>query len=176
MKLLLHVCCAPDATIAPERLAGRGDVRLFFDNPNIQPLEEYSRRLHAFMKLVCATGMDYRIGLYDPETWFEAVRGHEADPEKGERCRLCVAFRLERTARQAVRCGFDTLGTVLTTSPHKDAAMIFGLGREIAGRRGLIFLEEDFKKRDGFKRSVQLCREWDIYRQNYCGCVYSIRK
>jgi predicted adenine nucleotide alpha hydrolase (AANH) superfamily ATPase len=175
MRLLLHVCCAPDATVALERLQGMERLRLWFDNPNIHPSEEYARRMEAFLKLICHTGTDYQLGLYNPETWFEAVKGHELEPEKGERCRLCVSFRLKRTAEQAHQSGFDTIGTVLTTSPHKKTTMVHELGEAIARDFGLGYFSEDFKKRDGFKRSVELSRQFGLYRQNYCGCLYSMR-
>jgi epoxyqueuosine reductase len=175
-RLLLHVCCAPDATVALERLPETDDIRLYFDNPNIHPAEEYARRVEAFLKLACRTDADYEIGPYDPDGWYQAVQGHEADPEGGERCRLCIAFRLERTARHALETGFEAFDTVLSTSPHKKSALIHELGASIAQRHGLHFLASDFKKMDGFKRSVELSRLYGLYRQNYCGCEYSIHK
>jgi epoxyqueuosine reductase len=175
MRLLLHVCCAPDATVALERLQGGDDIRLYFYNPNIHPAEEYDRRIEAFLKLACRTHSDYEIGPYDPESWYQAVQGHEHDPEGGERCRLCLAFRLARTARHALDTGFDTFDTVLSTSPHKKSQTIHELGSNLAKAHGLHFLASDFKKKDGFKRSVELSRLYGLYRQNYCGCEYSIR-
>jgi predicted adenine nucleotide alpha hydrolase (AANH) superfamily ATPase len=176
VRLLLHVCCAPDATVALEKLPATERLRLWFDNPNIHPVEEYARRVEALLKLACRTNSDYEIGPYDPASWSTAVTGHEDDPEGGERCRLCIAFRLERTARRAVEAGFDVIGTVLTTSPHKKSAIIHELGERISREQGLAYLAEDFKKKDGFKRSVELSRQYGIYRQNYCGCVYSKRR
>ena len=175
MRLLLHVCCAPDATVALERLPATERLRLWFDNPNIHPDEEYARRVEAFLKLICCRSSDYEIGLYDPQSWFEIIKGHEKDPEGGERCRLCIGFRLERAARHARETGFDTIGTVLTTSPHKKSEVIHELGENLSRAYGLTYLAEDFKKKDGFKRSVELSRQYGLYRQNYCGCVYSLR-
>lgn len=175
MRLLLHVCCGPDATIALERMPQTERLRLFFDNPNIHPVEEYHRRLEAFMQVVRHFDADYRVGDYDPNAWHDRIRGHEDDPEGGERCLLCIGYRLERTARRAGRDGFNTIGSVFTTSPHKNADKINQMGKEITGRYGLNFLISNFKKQDGFKRSVQISRELGLYRQNYCGCIYSMR-
>lgn len=176
MRLLLHVCCAPDATVPLERLPEADRLRLYFDNPNIHPVEEYARRVEAFLKLICCTNAEWELGPYDPENWLEAARGHEDDPEGGERCRLCIGFRLERVARHAVEIGFDTIETALSTSPHKKSAVIHELGESICQAHGLAYLGADFKKKDGFKRSVELSRQYGLYRQNYCGCVYSMRK
>lgn len=175
MKLMLHVCCAPDATVALERLPEIKRLRLVFDNPNIHPVEEFARRLEAFLKLTCSANVDYVIGNFDPENWSELVHGHENDPEGGERCEICIGHRLERTAELAATSGFDTIGCVFTTSPHKKSAVIHALGEAAARKYGIGYLRIDFKKRDGFKRSVELSRELSLYRQNYCGCQYLLR-
>ncbi len=176
MRLLLHICCAPDATVALERLPECQNLLLFFDNPNIFPIAEYHKRLAALNQLCSYTGTKYLEGAYDPESWQKAISGYEADLEGGDRCRICIAFRLERSAKFAREHGFDTLGTVLSTSPHKRTATIHQLAEETAPRFGLAHLKEDFKKRDGFKRSVELSRLYGLYRQNYCGCEYSLRR
>lgn len=173
MKLLLHVCCGPDVTVALERLPDMERLTLYFDNPNIHPAEEYARRLEAFHKVADHFGAEHAVGRYDPESWLEKVRGHETDPEGGQRCRICIAHRLERTADFARSEGYDTIGSVFTTSPHKRSVMINELGEQAALRQGLSHFHTDLKKKDGFKRSVELSRELKIYRQNYCGCVYS---
>ncbi len=175
MKLLLHVCCGPDVTVALERIPEIERLCLFFDNPNVHPEEEYNKRLEAFRKVVDHFGAEAIIGKYDPEKWFDEVSGHEEDPEGGERCTICFTYRLQRTARRAKEEGYDTIGSVFTTSPHKNAALINSIGKRIAEEYGLDYLESNFKKKDGFKRSVQLSHEFGIYRQNYCGCKFSIR-
>ena len=175
MQLLLHVCCAPDATVALERLPQAERLRLFFDNPNIYPVEEFARRLEAFLKLICCSNVDYVVGDFDQDAWSGKIRGHEHDDEGGERCEICIGWRLERTAEIASRSGFDTIGCVFTTSPHKRSALIHELGEAAAAKFGLKYLRMDLKKQDGFKRSVDLSRELGLYRQNYCGCQYSIR-
>ena len=175
MRLLLHVCCGPDVTVALERLPETERLTLFFDNPNIHPIEEYTRRLETFRRVASYYIADYFIGEYDPQAWLERVQGHEDDPEGGERCRLCIGYRLERTAQKARGDDFDTIGSVFTTSPHKHADQINDMGVHIADDHGLKFLISDFKKKDGFKRSVQISRQLALYRQDYCGCVYSMK-
>ncbi len=176
MRLLLHVCCGPDVSVALERLPQNERLCLFFDNPNVHPLEEYQRRLETFKKVASAFQVEYRVGEYDPESWLALVRGHENDPEKGQRCSICIRYRLERTALRAREEAFDSIGSVFTTSPHKPAREINTWGEEIAKNHGLNYLVADFKKKDGFKRSVELSRNLGLYRQNYCGCIYSMRK
>jgi predicted adenine nucleotide alpha hydrolase (AANH) superfamily ATPase len=175
MRLLLHVCCGPDVTVALERLPETERLTLFFDNPNIHPLEEYTRRLETFKRVASYYGADYLIGEYNPQAWHQQVQGHEGDPEGEGRCHICIGYRLERTAQKASEDGFDTIGSVFSTSPHKHADEINEMGVCIAEKRGLSYLVSDFKKKDGFKRSVQISRQLGLYRQNYCGCIYSMR-
>lgn len=176
MKLLLHVCCGPDATVALERLPEYERLCLLFDNPNIHPFDEFQRRREAFEKVVSHRLVESLVGEYDPEAWLKLVEGHEGDPEKGERCNICIRYRMDRTSRTALEARFDTIGSVFTTSPHKPAAEINAWGLQIAAEYGLKYLVSDFKKKDGFKRSVELSRELGLYRQNYCGCIYSMQK
>ncbi len=176
MKLLMHVCCAPDATVALERLPNLECLQLFFDNPNIQPAEEYARRMVAFFKLACKVQVGYAVGSYDPAEWIEHTKGYETEVEGGERCRICITYRIRRSALRARENGFDTLGCTFTTSPHKRSALIHEIGEKIAGEHGLAYLASDFKKKDGFKRSVDLSKQMGLYRQNYCGCIYSLRE
>ena len=175
MRLLLHVCCAPDATVALERLPRAERLRLFFDNPNIYPVEEFARRLEAFLKFICCSNVDYIVGDFDRDAWSGKIRGHEHDDEGGDRCGICIGWRLERTAEMAARSGFDTIGCVFTTSPHKRSPLIHKLGEAAAAKFGLNYLPIDLKKQNGFRRSVDLSRELGLYRQNYCGCQYSLR-
>ncbi len=172
-KLLLHICCAPDATVAIEELADDYDTAGFFYNPNIYPGTEYDKRLDSAINLAAASDLVLKVGQYDAGRWFEAVTGLEAEPEKGLRCDTCFRMRMEETARTAMGEGFEIIATVLTTSPHKNAEKINSIGREIADEHGLEYLSTDLKKKDGFPRSVQLSRELNLYRQNYCGCIFS---
>ena len=174
-RILLHICCAPDATTGFERLAPEGDLEGFFYNPNIHPPEEYQRRLQAMHRLSEATGAVFREGPNDPGRWYEAVQGLEDEPEKGKRCEACIRLRLQATARLARAEGFDAFAAVLSVSPRKDAAMVNRIGQEAAEEHHVQYMPTDLKKKDGFKRSVEICRELGIYRQNYCGCEFSFR-
>jgi epoxyqueuosine reductase len=175
MKVLMHVCCGPDATVALERREPHQEITLFFDNPNIHPEEEYARRLAAFLKVACAYQTEYKIGKYDPESWVVLIQGHETDPEGSARCRICIGQRLERTAQKAADLGHEAIGAVFTTSPHKKPEIVNEVGLQAAKRYNLVFLQADYKKKNGFVRSVQLSKELGIYRQNYCGCRCSLR-
>ncbi|MBI5166945.1 MAG: epoxyqueuosine reductase QueH [candidate division NC10 bacterium] len=175
-RILLHICCAPDATVVIERLASDYRLTGFFYNPNIHPEEEYSRRLGETIRL--AEGLDFPLflGDYDPVNWFSLVRGFEGEPEGGTRCEICIRMRLERTAALARDEGFTAFSTVLTVSPHKQAPFINRVGAEVAARHGLSFFGADFKKKDGFKRSLELSKRHGLYRQKYCGCIYSLEE
>jgi predicted adenine nucleotide alpha hydrolase (AANH) superfamily ATPase len=174
-RLLLHVCCAPDATVAFERLYQDWHVIGYFFNPNIHPADEYSKRLAEFMRLGCAMGMEVRSGEYLETDWTNAVKGLESEPEKGRRCDVCFRIRMEDTARLAKIEGFDAFATVLTVSPHKNARKINEIGQELSEKYDVHYLETDLKKKDGFKRSVELSRQFGLYRQKYCGCRFSWR-
>ena len=175
-KLLLHICCAPDATIGIDRLLPHWETQGFFYNPNIHPAQEYERRLEAMEKLSEATGLPFTQGKYDPDQWKVMVEGLEDEPEKGRRCELCFRERLRKAAREASEGGYDAFAAVLTVSPHKDASLINRLGEEAGQEFGVEYLPTDLKKMDGFKRSVQISKELGIYRQDYCGCEYSKRQ
>jgi predicted adenine nucleotide alpha hydrolase (AANH) superfamily ATPase len=175
-RLLLHICCAPDATVGVERLSPDYDVTLLFHNPNIYPAEEYHKRFDAAKQLTGTLGIGLIEGDYDTEAWLDAVRGLEDEPEKGRRCETCFKERLRTTARIAREKGFDVFAAVLTVSPHKDAALINRLGARAAEEYGVEYLPTDLKKKDGFKRSVELSRLHGLYRQDYCGCEFSLRK
>lgn len=174
-KILLHICCAPDATIGIERLTDQYEVEGYFYNPNIHPLEEYRRRGAAMKDLSEAVSFSYREGIYNPERWFKETEGMEDEPEKSRRCVQCIRMRLKETARAAKEGGFDLFAAVLTVSPHKDTDMINRLGEEAGRLHGVEYLPTDLKKKDGFRRSVELSKQYKLYRQEYCGCVYSIR-
>lgn len=172
-KLLLHVCCAPCATAVIEKLVDEYDLTLLFYNPNILPLAEYKRRLNEARKLAEKLGVPLLEGDHDPCLWFEAVREHETDNEGGERCDICHSFRLKETFRVLKEKGFDLFATTLTISPHKNAERINELGKEISAER---YLESDFKKDGGFERSIEISKWFSIYRQNYCGCIFSLKR
>ena len=174
MKLLIHICCAPDATMGIERLTDRGQAEGFFYNPNIHPEAEYLRRLNAMKTLSAATGFKFIEGPYDPAPWHDAVRGLEKEPEKGRRCAECIRLRLRETARMATEHGFDHFAAVLTVSPHKNAEMVNRIGQEAGAEFSVTYVPTNLKKQDGFRMSVQLSRAYGLYRQNYCGCVYSL--
>jgi predicted adenine nucleotide alpha hydrolase (AANH) superfamily ATPase len=174
-ELLLHVCCAPDATQGVTAFGRQFDVIGFFYNPNIHPREEFRKRLLAAYDLQGKLPFPMIIGTGGEEAWEVAVRGLDGEPERGRRCEACVRMRLRETARKASEIGVPAFGTVLTVSPKKDAAMVNRVGREEGERSGVRFVEADLKKKDGFLNSVRASQEMGIYRQKYCGCRYSIR-
>ena len=173
-RLLLHSCCGPCSSYVLEYLTRYFEVFLSYYNPNIQPRAEYDLRLENQLKVleripgVTLVPCGYDGGAYD-----EAVRGLEDEPEGGARCTECFKLRLDFAAREAKRLGCDYFATTLTVSPHKDAQRINAIGEALAGKYGVKWLPADFKKRDGYKRSIELSREFGLYRQNYCGCLYS---
>jgi len=174
-RLLLHICCGPCATTVVERLRDEYDITGFFFNPNIHPKEEYRLRLEAARVVTDRLGIPLIEGEYDPDVFFAAVRGLEEEPENGARCPVCFRLRLAETARRARGEGFDCIASTLTIGPMKKAAIIDPIGEEESARTGVAFVCGDWKKRDGFRRSCELSREFGIYRQHYCGCVFSIR-
>jgi predicted adenine nucleotide alpha hydrolase (AANH) superfamily ATPase len=174
-KLLIHICCAPDATIAIDRLQENYAIKGIFYNPNIHPQDEYDRRKKAMDLLAEQTGFKWTEAIYDPENWYELTEGLEHEPEKGARCEKCIKMRLRQTARVSLQGGFDAFAAVLTVSPHKDADMVNRLGIEAGKEYGIEYVPTDLKKQDGFKRSIELSKKYGLYRQNYCGCVFSLR-
>ena len=173
-SLLLHVCCAPDATVGFERLGKDWSVVGYFFNPNIHPNEEYSKRLGEFMRLGCVMDVETRTGEYSDGEWFDVIKGWEDEPEGGKRCELCYQYRLRNTAALAKRCGFNAFATVLTVSPHKNAQKINDYGKALDEEFQVQYIATDLKKQDGFKRSVELSKQIGLYRQNYCGCKFSL--
>lgn len=173
-RLLLHACCAPCSSYVLEYLTAYFDIDLFFYNPNIMPAEEYDRRLAAIHKLLAvmpsASGVRLIEGPRDTERFLEAVKGKEAEPEGGARCALCFSLRLGKAAELCREGGYDFVTTTLTISPHKNAVLINGIGEREAAARSVRWLPCDFKKRNGYLRSIELCREYGIYRQSWCGC------
>jgi len=174
MKTLLHICCGVCATAAAERLMCEGhSVTGFFYNPNIHPVDEYEKRLKTAQKVASEMNFDLVEGPYDRERWFELVKGHEYDSEGGKRCQICFRMRLEKTYEYMKKHTFDMFTTTLTVSPHKDVTLVDSIGREIGGDS---FYSADFKKRGGFQRAMELAKEWNLYKQKYCGCIYSLEK
>ncbi len=172
-RLLVHACCAPDALFVFGVLKDGYEVTGFFSNSNIHPREEYDLRLDEARKVARLSGVPLIEDDYDPEGWIALTAKFKDEPEKGRRCDVCYAARLARTAGRAAREGFDAFATVMSLSPWKKAAVMNRIGRQFAARHGIAFLESDFKKKDGFKKSVDLSRAHGLYRQDYCGCVYS---
>ncbi len=173
-KLLLHICCAPDASVpVPDLLSEGWDVVGFFYGSNIHPLSEYKLRLEALYKLTAHTGINCDVMSYDPEEWLEEVTGLEHEPEGGRRCERCFMAQFEAGALAARRLGCDNFCTTLTISPHKNVALINSLGEKIAGLHGLTWQSRIWRKNNGFLRSIRASRELGLYRQNYCGCVFS---
>ena len=174
-RLLLHACCAPCSSATLERLAAHFDVTILYYNPNIYPPEEYRRREAELERFVRDAG--YRFPVvelpYDPQAFYAAVQGLEQEPEKGARCTVCYRLRLEQTARYAAQNGFAWFCTTLSISPLKDPVRINALGQELGAQYGVRFLPSEFRKKDGYKRSLQLSAEYVLYRQDYCGCVFS---
>ena len=167
-KLLLHVCCAPCSTYAVEIMKEQYDVVLFFSNSNIYPKEEYEKRLSNAKKTAGIYGLQLVEDSYDHDAWLEFIKGLENEPEKGKRCEKCFEFNLSRAAEYVKKNGFSCFTTTLTISPHKDSKVIFEIGRKLGN-----FLEMDFKKKDGFKHSIELSKKYELYRQDYCGCEFS---
>lgn len=180
-KLLLHVCCGPCSTTALERLYPEYDVTVFFYNPNIAPQREYILRRDEskrYTREVFGNEVSFKEGDFHPDVFLEAVKGFENEPEGGRRCEICFRLRLEETARYASENGFSHFCTSLTLSPHKkNTVLINSLGEELARKHeSLTYLPSDFKKRNGFGRSVEISKKHKLYRQNYCGCVFSMKQ
>lgn len=177
-KILLHACCGPCSTTAIERLYPEYEVLLYFYNPNIAPQAEYLHRQEEARRLVGLLPADWHVsfleGPYHPALFYERVQGLENEPEGGARCAVCFAMRLEQTAQTALETGCDCFATTLTVSPHKEAALINRIGQEVAqSRPGVTYVPSNFKKQDGYKRSIELSKTYQLYRQSFCGCCFS---
>ena len=176
-RLLLHVCCAPCSSYCLEYLSEYFDITVYYYNPNISKKEEYLKRLAEEERYISVKDFKYPVKLteskYDPQEFFDAVRGLEKEPEGGLRCRECFRLRLEASAKKAKELGFEWFTTTLTISPLKNAALLNEIGAEMGEKYGVKWLPSDFKKKEGYKRSIELSREYGLYRQDYCGCVFS---
>lgn len=176
-RLLLHSCCAPCSSAVLEYLSQHMKITVFYFNPNIFPEEEFLHRIAEQKRLIselpCKNPVDFIEHGWQSERFYAAVKGLENVPEGGERCFECYRLRLEETARLAAEMGFDYFTTTLSVSPYKNADKLNAIGEELAEKYGVKHLPSDFKKRDGYKRSIELSAEYGLYRQDYCGCVYS---
>ncbi len=177
-KLLLHVCCGPCSSYCMEYLTKYFDITLLFYNPNMDSIDEYEKRENELKRLVREAGFPVKVIIddYDGNIYDEAVKGMEDIPEGGKRCFVCYELRLERAASYAAEGGFDYFTTTLSISPYKNAEKINEIGERLAKKYGVAHLPSDFKKKNGYKRSIELSKEYDLYRQDYCGCVYSKRE
>jgi len=179
-KLLLHSCCAPCSSYVLEYLSQYFKITVFYYNPNIYPEEEYSRRVEEQKRLINSMPAKNKIDFiergYDPQEFYDCVKGLEHIPEGGERCFACYRLRLERAAELAKELGADYFTTTLSISPYKNAAKLNEISEELGELYSVSALPADFKKREGYKRSCQLSAEYGLYRQDYCGCVFSKRE
>lgn len=176
-RLLLHACCAPCSSHTLLFLYDHFEITLYFCNPNIAPEEEYNYRKSELKRLVTELGLS--VGMidedYDSKPFYELAKGLENLPERGERCQKCIEYRLRKSAEKALETGADYFTTTLTISPHKDCQYINECGKKLSEEYGVPYLFSDFKKHDGYKHSIELSKKYGLYRQNYCGCIYSRR-
>ncbi len=176
-KLLLHACCAPCSSYCLEYLSQYFEIIILYYNPNISLKEEYEYRLQEEKRLISLMEFKNPVtiidGEYNTQDFFKAVKGLENEPEGGKRCEKCFVLRLEKSAVMAKKLDCDYFSTTLTISPLKNAQVINSIGDELSKRYGVKWLFSDFKKREGYKRSIVLSKKYDLYRQNYCGCVFS---
>jgi predicted adenine nucleotide alpha hydrolase (AANH) superfamily ATPase len=176
-RLLLHCCCAPCATVALELLSPSFVITCMFFNPNIMPNNEHDKRLATLVSLLMQAKYPNRVNYCDDyaekndvKTFKELAKPYRDEPEGGKRCAACIELRLERTAIAACRGKYDCFATTLSVGPRKDAETINGIGARLSEKHGVEYIPSDFKKSGGFARSVELCKEYGLYRQNYCGC------
>lgn len=179
--LLLHSCCAPCSSYCLEYLSSHFAITIFFYNPNITENQEYRKRVEEIKRLAGILNgkeetkypIQFLEGNYDPERFLSLTKGYEECPEGGDRCKICFQMRLEEAAKACKDGGYDFYTTTLTISPLKNAPLLNEIGEENALTYGVKFLPSDFKKKNGYKRSIELSREYDLYRQDYCGCAFS---
>jgi len=173
-KMLLHICCIGCGVFVSEELSKNFRLTLYFYNSNIFPENEFNKRLEEIEKIARKNKINIIIENYDHDLWLKKIKGLEAEPEGGKRCDICYKDRLEKTAKKAKFLGFQYFTSTLSLSPHKNFSKILRIGKELEEEYKLNFFDEDFKKNDGFKKSCQLSRELDLYRQDYCGCEFSL--
>ena len=175
-KILVHVCCGPDVTMPIIQLRDDYDIICFWYDPNIQPKSEYDKRYDAFVKICEIENIPYIKGAYDVGNFFTRIKGVEHTPERGEKCTYCYDMRMMVSAKLAHRLKIPLYTSSLNTSPKKDLEKLFKMGHKYGEKYGVEFLDIPFRKNGGFEKSVEYTKEHDIYRQNYCGCIYSIRE
>ena len=177
-RLLLHSCCGPCSSYVLDVLTKHFDVTLLYYNPNIYPSEEYQKRLAEQLRLLdempFEKSVSYMACEYDEGEFLQAAKGLESEREGGARCERCFRLRLNKTAFEAQKNGFDYFTTTLSVSPHKNAQMLNEIGKELEKEYGVKYLYADFKKKDGYKKSVKLSEEYNLYRQDYCGCRFAL--
>ena len=176
-KLLLHSCCAPCSSACIERLTKYFDITILYYNPNIEPFDEYLKRKEEEIRFIkefkTINNLDMIDSDYDNEKFHEIAKGLEDAPEGGERCHKCYRLRLEYTAKKAKELNYDYFGTTLTVSPYKNSQVLNKIGNELEQKYNINYLYSDFKKKEGYKRSIELSKDFNLYRQNYCGCIFS---
>lgn len=179
-KLLLHSCCAPCSSYVLEYLSDYFEITVFYYNPNVFPESEYTKRILEQQTLIqemkAKNPVSFIAGSYDKEKFYESIAGMEHLKEGQDRCFKCYELRLEETARIAKECEFDYLTTTLSISPMKNADKLNEIGIQIGNKYGIEYLQSDFKKKNGYKRSIELSGEYGLYRQDYCGCEFSMRE
>lgn len=176
-SLLLHSCCAPCSSYVLEYLSNYFKITIYFYNPNIYPEEEFYRRTEEQVRLISELNVKNKIkfieGEYIPKSFYDTARGFEDESEGGARCEKCFKLRLEQTAIIAKKCSYDYFTTTLSISPHKNSKVLNNIGRELSNKYDINYLYSDFKKKEGYKRSIELSKSYNLYRQDYCGCIFS---
>ena len=179
-KLLLHSCCAPCSSHVITYLTNFFDITILYYNPNISPKEEYDKRKKEQIRLINEISKKNKIDIidcdYDNDKYEELIKGHESDPERGNRCTLCFNLRLEKTAKMASELGYDYFCSTLSVSPYKNSKLINEIGKKYEDIYKVKWLYSDFKKENGYKKSIELSKKYNLYRQDYCGCKYSVRE
>ena len=179
-RILLHSCCAPCSSCVITFLTKYFDITILYYNPNIAPIEEYNKRKKEQIKLISKIDSIGKIDIldcdYDNDIYEEKIKGYEECPERGERCTICFNLRLEKTAKIAKDNNYDYFCSTLTVSPYKNAKLINEIGKNLENKYNIKWLYSDFKKADGYKKSIELSKKYNLYRQDYCGCIYSQRK
>ncbi len=177
MKMLLHVCCAPCSSHVLQLLEDEYDITVFFYNPNITEEEEYKKRILELKTFLTKADFAKEVkmveGDYEPQRFFDISVGLENEPERGSRCYKCYELRMRKSAEYAKKYGFDVFTTTLSISPHKNAAWLNDIGKMLSDELGINYLYSDFKKKNGYANSIELSKIYNLYRQDYCGCIYS---
>lgn len=179
-RLLLHVCCAPCSSHVLEKLENIYEITAFFYNPNITIADEYNKRVDELKRFVSEAPFARKViieeGKYNPDDFILMSKGLEEEPERGARCYKCYEMRLRESAIYAKENGYDLFTTTLSISPHKNANWLNEIGKKLADEYEIDYLYSDFKKENGYARSIELSKQYNLYRQNYCGCIYSRKK